>query len=299
MQHEMTMSETFELANMLVKTQGILPQSIRTPGECVAVILTGRELGLPPMASLRLISLLRGKVAIDSACQLGLMQRAGAKIQWLTDSRDPKEALLRITRPGNEPFDSHYTIEMAKNAELLSNNTWKKYPAAMLRARAVSAAGKAYMPDVLAGVYLPGEIEGDDRPEDNVDALAAGEPLHEAGRALLHQEPEAPQGPGAALRTVQPSDAPPIAATPPQVQTIKRSEVDAQVEAMLEAVRAPTLTRGGLCIFKGELKSLRDARALTTAQWKELRQAGIDAAERLDEQAQAEEALRSQEAVAS
>jgi hypothetical protein len=50
---------------------------------------------------------------------------------------------------------------MATQARLTGKDNWQKHPDAMLRARAVSAAGRAYMPDVLAGVYVPGELDDD------------------------------------------------------------------------------------------------------------------------------------------
>lgn len=196
MNHDMTMGEMFQLAKMLVHTQGILPPSIRTEGEAVAVMLAGRELGLPAMASLRLIALLKGKVTIDASGQLALMQRAGAKVQWLKDGTDG-EAILRIARPGNEPFESRFTLEMAKNAGLLSNGTWQKYPAAMMRARCVSAAGKAYYADVLGGVYMPGELDDDDRHEPPLMIDGSPQPTLPAtpSKALPASTQEAPQQP--------------------------------------------------------------------------------------------------------
>lgn len=151
----------FRLAEALSQAPGFIPSHLKSVGEIVAVILAGRELGLPPMASMRSIALIRGKVILDASMQLALMVRAGAKVKWLRDGTDGQVAELQVTRQGHEPYVSRYTLEMAQRAGLTGNDTWRKHTAAMLRARCVSAAGKAYMPDVLSGCYVPGEL-GDD-----------------------------------------------------------------------------------------------------------------------------------------
>lgn len=160
----MTFAQIFELADMLINTQGILPPHVRTKGECVAIMLAGRELGFEPMASLRFVVLIKGKVTVDAAGQLALMIARGAQIHWPKDGRDG-EAMLRIKRPGSPVHEEFFSLAMAKQAGLLSNAMWQKYPDKMLRARCVSAVGKAYYPDILAGVYAPGEMDDDPREE--------------------------------------------------------------------------------------------------------------------------------------
>lgn len=152
----------FQLARALKQAQGFLPQHIKNEGEIVAVVLAGRELGIPPMAAIRGIKLVKGNVTLDAALQLALMARAGCKYEWLKDGTDG-EAVLKLQRPGQAPYESRYTTAMAKTAGLDGDN-WRKHTAAMLRARCVTGAGKAYMPDVLAGVYLPDELPQDEAP---------------------------------------------------------------------------------------------------------------------------------------
>ena len=206
MKHDMTMQEIFQLSQMLVQTQGILPPTIRTPGECVAIILAGRELGLPAMASLRLITLVKGKVTIDASGQVALMQSAGAKVHWLNDGTDGKGvATLRVTRPGEEPYTTSFTLEMAKQAGLLSNAMWTKYPDKMLRARCVSSVGKAYYADVLAGVYLPGEIADDPRTEGReLESTAGGRPMLTATATVSQTIPASPPPPALQADNAQP-----------------------------------------------------------------------------------------------
>jgi hypothetical protein len=150
--------QLFRLAQSLVKAGGFLPRHVRTEGELVAVILAGRELGLPPMTSLRSLHLVEGRVVVAADTQLALMVRAGATFQWLSDGRNGT-AQLKLRRPGQQEHVQTYSIDDAKTAGLTGKNNWRNHPAAMLRARCVSAAARAYLPDVLAGVFIEDEAE--------------------------------------------------------------------------------------------------------------------------------------------
>jgi hypothetical protein len=57
------------------------------------------------------------------------------------------------------PTTMSFTVEDARNAGLLGNDNYKKFPAAMLRARCGSAICKAVYSDLLLGVYDPDELE--------------------------------------------------------------------------------------------------------------------------------------------
>jgi hypothetical protein len=149
----------FQLAKELTQARGFIPSHLKTTGEIAAVILAGRELGLPPMTSLRSVYLVNGKVGLDASMQLALMKRAGIRHEWLADGSDCKVARLKLERPGEAPYEQVYSIDDAKRAGLANSGTWQKHTPAMLRARCVSSAARAYAPDVLSGVYSPDEIE--------------------------------------------------------------------------------------------------------------------------------------------
>jgi len=185
------LGEVFQLARALKQASGFLPPHLSTEGQIVAVILAGKELGLPPMVSLRSIRLIKGQVALDAAVQLGLMIKHGARVRWLRDGIDGKEAVLELQRGVQPPHQSRYTMEQAKTAKLLGSDAWQKHPAAMLRARAVSAAGRAYMPDVFAGVYNPDEL-GEPEPQ-------AAPVLTVVPSLPVSRPEEAPQAPAKAL----------------------------------------------------------------------------------------------------
>jgi len=149
------MTELVAMAEYAAQAGDLVPAHIRSPAHAVVVIQAGAELGLPPMAALRGVQLIKGKVTLAADVQLALMIRAGVRYRWVEATAERAE--LRLQRHGQDPHSSVFTIADAKRAGLNGDN-WRKYPAAMLRARAISAAGRAYMPDVLAGVYTPEEL---------------------------------------------------------------------------------------------------------------------------------------------
>jgi len=220
-------AELFRLAEALLQATGFLPQHLQTAGAVVAVILAGRELGIPPMSSLRSISLLKGKVIIAADQQLALMKARGARVRWVKDGTDG-EAVLEVTRLGeSEPQLSRYTWQMAERAGLTGQPTWQKHPASMLRARAASAAGKAIMPDVLSGCYVPGELD-DIAPEPTLQRLPSG-PVLVVGELDDPQEPEAPQAPAEAAQAPQGVVVPISSAQRPERPQEPQSGLEAQL----------------------------------------------------------------------
>jgi hypothetical protein len=144
------------LAKELVTT-GFLPSAIKTPAQAVAIILTGQELGLPPMKSLRLINVIQGKPCLAAELQLALFKQRGGRAQWQESSE--KSATITLTHPNGDTHTETFTLADADRAGLLKKGgNWSTYPKIMLRWRAVSNGLKAIAPDILSGVYDPDEM---------------------------------------------------------------------------------------------------------------------------------------------
>ena len=145
------------VANMLGKAGPMLPAHIKSPGEALAVIMAGAELGITPMASLRGIHLVKGKVGMDYSLMIGLMRRAGYGVQWVTKSATRCELLL--THRDGTTHAEVWDVERAKKAGLWGGaGSWSNYPEAMLTARCTSSAARAFAGDVLAGCYSMEEV---------------------------------------------------------------------------------------------------------------------------------------------
>lgn len=144
----------FELAKQLVPS-GFLPDHIKTPGQAVAIILAGRELGMPPMRSLRSLVMVKGKVVEAADSQLARFKGDGGKAVFRTLTDD--EAVLELTHPNGDQHVERFAMADAKRAGLTSNPTWAKYPRAMLRSRVITAGLKSIGWDGAVGNYDPDE----------------------------------------------------------------------------------------------------------------------------------------------
>jgi hypothetical protein len=149
-----------EMADDLVKS-GMLPAHIKTPQAAIAVMLKGRELNVPPMQALGNIAFIQGKTVVMAELMNALVIRdhgAGAMRIVHTDNEG---CTIRYVRPGYDvPAEYSFTIADAQRAGLSGDN-WRKYPAAMLRARCISAVAKMAFPDTVSGMYTPDELGAD------------------------------------------------------------------------------------------------------------------------------------------
>lgn len=143
-----------EMAKKVAPT-GLLPSWIKTEGQALAIMAKGAELGVPPMAALAGLHMVEGKVFVSAELMLAVAIGRGVRAQWV--HTDGARARVRLSRRGFEPFEMEWTIAQAKAAGLAGKQNWTKYPDAMLRARCLSAALRAFCPDVTAGVYSDDE----------------------------------------------------------------------------------------------------------------------------------------------
>ena len=155
---EATFTDLMLLANELVRT-GFLPREVNTAAKAVAIILTGRELGIGPMQSLRSVSIINGKPVLAADLQLGLFHRSGGKSRFV--ELTPERAKLELSAPWlSAPHVETFSMEDAKRANLTRNQVWTQYPKAMLRSRVITAALKSAGFEPCAGMYDPEEMGG-------------------------------------------------------------------------------------------------------------------------------------------
>ena len=156
---EIEFDRLLKMAGSLVKTH-FLPNAISTPDQAAMIILTGRELGIPAMQALRTVNVIQGKPALSAELMAALVLRAGNRIDWVNSTE--QSATCKITRKDGSSFAGSFTIAEAKRAGLVKDGGgWTKYPAALLRARALSLTARAICPDAIAGFYIPEELGAD------------------------------------------------------------------------------------------------------------------------------------------
>lgn len=149
---------------------GLLPKHITKPEQAAIIALKGRELGIPIMQALSSISVINGKPALSAELMLALIYKRikGVKIAFTAPVEKQNEYCeVTFQRPGGAPHTIRFTIEDARRAGLLSNPSWAKYPAAMLRARCISAMARIAAPDALMGCYTQEELGGEAEEHDD------------------------------------------------------------------------------------------------------------------------------------
>lgn len=152
------------MADQLVAS-GLLPAHIKTGPAAVAIMLKGRELGIPAMHAIQNIVYIQGRATANSELMLALIYRDHGDDAWRwIEQSDTRAACRYRRRSWAEYGEWDFTIEQARQAGLLTGGnkrTWEQYPAAMLRARCISAVARAVYPDSIGGMYTPEELGAD------------------------------------------------------------------------------------------------------------------------------------------
>ena len=155
-----------------IARSGFLPAHLSTVEKVAAIILKGRELGIPGMQSISHIQVIDGKLSCSAELMLALMARGGITWTWKQDGSDGEEAVIEFHREGFSPVAGKFTMEDARRIETVSwengekktvkladRDSWKNYPANLLRARAISNGARMIGPDLLTGLsYTPEEL---------------------------------------------------------------------------------------------------------------------------------------------
>ncbi len=171
-----------ELATNVARTPFVKKAMQGQPASVAAAILTGRELGLGPMASLRGIDVIEGQPRLTAEMTAARILSAGHAIEWLHS--DDKACEVRITRrDGLSQAQVRYTMADAHRAGLDRKRNWQTDPRAMLRARALSNAARMACPDVVLGLDITQDME---QPPD-APGVGGG-----AVTVAVNQQPSAP-----------------------------------------------------------------------------------------------------------
>jgi len=140
-----------------------VPRALRgDPAEVLACILTGQELGLGPMQSLRMINVIEGRPAASAELMRALVNRAGHRVD-VVEAKQDSVTLSGVRSDTGSRATVTWTLKDAERANLLKNPAWGKYPRSMLLARATSELCRAIFADIVSGLYTPEEtaaIEG-------------------------------------------------------------------------------------------------------------------------------------------
>ena len=213
-------------AATIVKS-GFLPPAINTPEKALALMLKGRELGVPPMAALTSISIVQGRPVCSAELMLALIRRDYGPGSIRVASSTNEACRVEWRSPGWDGVQHYeWTIADARTAGLAGQKgSWTQYPAAMLRARCVSAVARMAFPECIAGMY-------------SADELGANVVIDGAGAVVLDESP-APAAPAQPAPRPTPNGTTPAPAAPSTAPLTGQQEdaLDADAERLDERQR--------------------------------------------------------------
>lgn len=187
------------MAVELARSNLVSPSLRGKPADVQLILLAAHDLGITATQALAKIHVIEGKPSMSAELMVALVLRDGHRIGMVEATSTVAVAYgqrMRNGQPDGVECRMEFTIDEAKTAGLTSKDVWKKYPKAMLWARAVSQLCRMVFPDVLAGVsYVPEELgyieaEGDEVAASGQQAPSADQAAVDADRQdFLDGEP--------------------------------------------------------------------------------------------------------------
>lgn len=165
------LDEAYRLAKA-VSMSGLSPNDMKQPEQILVAILHGMEIGLKPMQAIQSIAVINGRPSLWGSSALALVRSSGLlesfkeTMEGEGDSRVAICALKRRNEDAPDPFK--FSVEDAKTAKLWQkrgrsgqDTPWITHPDRMLKMRARGFALRDVFPDVIAGMYLAEELQGE------------------------------------------------------------------------------------------------------------------------------------------
>lgn len=145
------LTTAYQAARQLVTTS-FVPDSYRNkPEEAAAAIMTGQEIGLSPLASLRSIDIINGVPGMRAIALRALVQSHGHEI-WVEEQTKTR-AIVKGRRKGTDRIEvSVWDEERARGLNLLGKSNYKSQPGAMYVARATSECARLVDADGILGI---------------------------------------------------------------------------------------------------------------------------------------------------
>lgn len=176
-----SIEEVFRLSNAVVQA-GMAPYGLETPQKATVAILTGLELGLPPMQALQSIAVINNRPCIWGDGLIAVVRKSPLCLyikEWVDGEGDNMVAYCETHRKGEfKPELRSFSVadarkaglwqtesvvkRRAKNGETYekeNDSPWWKYPRRMLAMRARSWCLRDVYADVTKGLQVREEVE--------------------------------------------------------------------------------------------------------------------------------------------
>ena len=186
-------NQLVDAGNRMVKT-GFLPDHIRTGEQFAAIVLVGREMGIPTMRAIRSLQIIKGNVTEKADSQLARFKEAGGRAQF--EALDDARAVLHLVHPNGDTHTETWTINDSRKAGL-TGGMHGKFPRAMIRSRCITAALKSIGWAGAVGNYDPDELRDQPpvRPVAHEDRGSQSPPWQPDGEPVEVSPPPPAAGP--------------------------------------------------------------------------------------------------------
>jgi hypothetical protein len=157
-EHEINVYHTMAEQAINSKMYG---NNYRDKSAVMMIMLSARELGIPPMQALNGgINLIKGKIEISARMMSALIRKAGHKIK-VQECSEIQCILMGVRGDTGEAQYASFSYAEAQVAGLVKpEGGWVKWPKDMCFARALSRLARQLFSDVIGIGYVEGEISG-------------------------------------------------------------------------------------------------------------------------------------------
>ena len=189
----------YTVAERLVQSSFVPAQFKGKPIEACSAILAGLEVGLSPMSALRAFDIIQGVAAPRARTLRAIVQSYGHEIELIESTAT--RCIMRGRRRGAQDWQKvTWTIDRAKELQLLGKDNWKKQPQAMLVARATSEIANLIAADAILGSgYTAEEVADGSSPEaepvEAAPSVAPAEGERRMSRATHRAQRQQPTSP--------------------------------------------------------------------------------------------------------
>ncbi len=155
-EHEMMVYHT--MAEQAVTSK--MYKGIGEKAGVLMIMLSARELGIPPMQALNGgLNIIQGKVEISARMMNALIRKAGHQIS-IQEISETSCTVVGKRGDTGESQPATFTVAEAQKAGLVKpGGGWQKFPKDMCYARALSRLARQLFSDVIGIGYVEGEIK--------------------------------------------------------------------------------------------------------------------------------------------
>jgi hypothetical protein len=152
------LADKIEWAKMLAVAD-LLPREYQgKPGNLLYAVEYADALGIDRINAITSIHVINGKPSASADLIASLVRRAGHKLRVVSDETHAVAQIVRADDP-DFTFEARWDVEKAQKAGLWGKGNWRTYPAAMLKARAITEVARMGASDALYGcIYTPEEL---------------------------------------------------------------------------------------------------------------------------------------------